>query len=326
MTVTIHIQPSGKRFHSEGRSTLLEAGLRAGLALDYGCSNGNCGQCLAKVVSGDVERIRHHDFSLSESQRLQNVVLMCSHTALTDVTLEAVEAGGSRDIPRQYVSARVRNVEIINGNVALLHLKTPRAQRLRFLAGQKVRLLTRDKRQAEHFISSCPCDDMNLHFQVPIDTGDDFARYLVESAARGDKIDVEGPFGDFVLDENTSRELVFVASWTGFAPMRSLIEQAMALELAQPLHLLWIARDPQDRYQHNLCRSWQDAFDNFNYRAWDIGPYKQEVDAEQLLAQLGIAPKQLSDCDFYLADSAGGSIKTTGELIVPKSFLSERPA
>ena len=95
MTVKVQIQPSGHHFHSEGQSTLLEAGLRAGLALDYGCSNGNCGQCLAKLVSGEVKKIRHHDFSLSEHQRLKNVILMCCHTAVTDVTLEAAVAGDS---------------------------------------------------------------------------------------------------------------------------------------------------------------------------------------------------------------------------------------
>src|SRR5665811_1375182 len=131
MPKNIKILPSGRVFTCEGNSTLLEAGLHAGLALDYGCSNGNCGQCLAKIISGEVKKVCHHDYSISEEKRLSGHVLMCSNTALTDITLEAIEAGGSSEIPRQQITARVRRLEIINSNVALLHLKTPRTNRLR---------------------------------------------------------------------------------------------------------------------------------------------------------------------------------------------------
>ena len=158
MPANIKILPSGHTFTSEGNSTLLEAGLRSGLALDYACSNGNCGQCLAKIVSGEVQKVRHHDYVINEEQRCSGHVLMCCNSAVSDVILEADEARDSADLPLQQLTARVKNIEIANGNIALVHLKTPRSNRLRFLAGQYVRLGGNNMPAADHAITDPTVD------------------------------------------------------------------------------------------------------------------------------------------------------------------------
>jgi len=300
MPKTVRIQPSGRTFISEGRSTLLEAGLQAGLALDYGCSNGNCGKCLARIVSGEVKKVHHHDFAISEQQRLNHYVLMCSHLPVTDVTLEATEADDNFQIPLQNITARVRTLEIVNSSVALLHLKTPRTQRLRFLAGQKVNLGGNGIPPAEYAIGSCPCDDMNLHFQIPR-TGRAFSDYVFNDLKRGDHIEINGPTGDFLLNERSNKPLVFIARHTGFAGIRSLIEHAMALELVQDMHLVWITDNPRDRYQHNLCRSWNDAFDNFNYVPLD----SRAVDVALVFGSLGISRSEFGAYEIYVAADEG---------------------
>jgi len=101
MTAHVRILPSGHDFFSEGNSNLLEAGLRSGLALNYGCSNGNCGECLARVVSGEVQNIQPHDYKISDAKKASGHVLMCCNTAVTDVVLEAPEAHGASEIPQQ---------------------------------------------------------------------------------------------------------------------------------------------------------------------------------------------------------------------------------
>ncbi len=100
MAKNVHILPSGRDIISEGNSTLLEAGLSAGLALGYGCSNGNCGECIARVVSGEVQKIRHHDYRIGDAMSASGHVLMCSNAAVTDVVLEAPEAHNASEIPR----------------------------------------------------------------------------------------------------------------------------------------------------------------------------------------------------------------------------------
>ena len=301
MTVKVKILPSGRTFVSEGKSTLLEAGLSSGLALGYGCSNGNCGECLAKVVSGEVQQVQHHDYRISPDQQASGHVLMCANAAMTDVIIEAPEAS-SQEIPQQQITAKVRGISFANDNVALLHLKTPRTNRLRFLAGQQVQLGGNGLPVASYPISSCPCDDMNLHFQIPECSKDEFSNFVFHGLKKGDAVDVNGPEGDFVLDEDSKRPLVFIAWHTGFAPIRSLIEHAMALDEDETMHLAWLARNKEDRYQDNLCRSWEDAMDNFVYVPIDIDiPAHDIFDAELMLKQLNIEPAKLANYDFYIS-------------------------
>jgi len=301
MQHNIKILPGGRTLPCDGNSTLLEAGLRAGLALGYGCSNGNCGECMARVVSGEVLKVRHHDFVISEEKRNSGHVLMCCNSAATDVVLEAPEAHGSNEIQRQEISARVRNIEIVNGDVALLHLKTPRTKRLRFLAGQQVQLEAAGIGPGVYPIGSCPCDDMNLHFQLPRVPGTAFSEHVFTRLGKGDQVDITGPDGNFVLDETSERPLVFLAWHTGFAPVRSLIEHAMALEFPGSIQLVWMALDKRDRYQDNLCRSWQDAFDNFRYLPLDADPRDGSISTAGILKLLNIDPADVDNHSFYVA-------------------------
>jgi len=304
MAITIQILPSGRKFVSEGNSNLLEAGLRSGLALGYGCSNGNCGECLAKIISGEVQKVRHHDYRISAESQASGYVLMCCNTAITDIVLEAPEASDSSEIPDQSITARVKSTVIVNDDVALIHLKTPRTNRLRFLAGQYVLLGGSNMPVAAHSISSCPCDDMNLHFQIPGLSGNEFSDHVFNQLQKGDTIDINGPQGDFVLNENSPRPLVFIAWHTGFGPVRSLIEHAMALDVTGDIHLAWIARNKNDRFLDNLCRSWNDAMDDFNYVPIDADLSDSAIDAESIFEKLNIKPGNLADFDFYIAGNS----------------------
>ena len=245
----VTLRPSGREYFAEGNDTLLEAALRAGLALNYGCSSGNCGLCKARVVSGETKRVRHHDYVFSETEKSMGYILTCSHAAVTDVVIEALEANRPEDIPVQEIETKVRAVETL-GNVTRLMLQTPRTSRLRFLAGQSVTLGERD-----YPIASCPCDDRNLEFHIPLDDA-------LAGAQRGQSLMLHGPFGNFVLREDTGRQPCFIVSGTGFAPVKSLIEHAMALDVYASIALFRIG---EDRYLSNLCRAWEDALDNFSY-------------------------------------------------------------
>ena len=302
MTAHVRILPSGHDFFSEGSSSLLEGGLRSGLALNYACSNGNCGQCMARVVSGEVSKTSHHDYIISDELKASGHVLMCCNTAVTDVVLEALEAHSASDIPQQKITARVKKVAFPEENVALLHLKTPRTNRLRFLAGQYVLLGGNNTPAANHSVSSCPCDDMNLHFQIPRIAGNEFSDHVFNTLKNGDEVEINGPRGEFTLDENSPRSLVFIVWHTGFAPIRSLVEHAMALETAETIHVVWIAPSTKERYLSNLCRSWQDALDNFIYTSIDA-EMKPETAGKNtaIISKLTLNLDDLADYDFYIA-------------------------
>lgn len=271
MAAHVRIAPSGHDFFQEGHDTLLEAALRAGVALDYGCSNGNCGRCKARVVSGQVKKVRNHDYVISEAERNQGYMLLCSNTAVSDVDLEAPVAGGVQDIPFQQIDAHVKHIEALGNDRLLLHLQTPRTHRMRFLAGQSAMLMIGKSVSATLPIASCPCDDRNLHFHVRRLPGNVFSDYVFDKLKRNDEIRVEGPQGEFILQEKAARPLIFVAFDDGFAPLKSLAEHAMALDSGVAMHLYWVASTLEDIYLPNIGRAWNDALDDFRFTPLVVG-------------------------------------------------------
>ena len=292
MSAHIEIQPSNHEFWLEGKNSILEAAVRSGISLNYGCTSGNCGLCKARVVSGEVRKIQHHDYVLSEAEKNMNYVLLCRCTAVTDLVIEALEAKDEKDIPYQEVTTRVKKTALLNDNVLELHLQTPRVQRLRFLAGQSVTLTLPDNSTADLPIASCPCDDRNLLFHIPHDENKTSKNRLRDGLAKGDEIIVTGPHGHFLLNENSGRTQLYIAFGTGFAPIKSLIEHAMAIDANATMHLYWIVDNEEDLYLNNLCRSWNDALDDFHYHP-TIG--------EDSLQTITDGQIHLTECDVYVA-------------------------
>lgn len=262
MAPTVTIQPSGHEFVVEGNDTLLEAALRNGVSLNYGCSNGNCGECKGRVVSGEVTKVHAHDFVLKQAEKDAGVILLCSYAPVTDVVIESSVAG-ARDIPVQRLTARVKSVEIFNPQMAALHILAPRSQRLRFLGGQSIEIRINNASRSCP-IASCPCEDRHIEVHIPRHAGDALTESVFTALKANDTVEVEGPFGEFVLDEDSPRPIIFLAFGAGFAPIKSLIQHAMSLDLTESMDLHWLA-DAAGHYQDNLCRAWADALDNFNY-------------------------------------------------------------
>lgn len=301
MSARVTLRPSGHEFEVEGRDTLLQGALRAGLSINYGCGNGSCGMCKVRVISGEVTRTVHSDYTLSQAEKAQGYVLACAHTAASaEVTLETLEAAGPADIPLQHITATVRAVTPLAPDTMQLHLQTPRTHRLRFLAGQSVTLAVAggDAAQARHPVASCPCDDRNLHFFLPRDAEDPLAARVFGGGVKpGDAVTVWGPHGQFTLAAG-SKPLVFVACDHGFAPVKSLIEHALSLDAAPSMTLFWLATMRDGHFLHNQCRAWSAALDEFEYNLL------ADSDPASGALQVGRAMRAdvfAIDCDFYLA-------------------------
>lgn len=303
MSAHVTVRPSGREFFVEGSETLLKAALRAGLTPNYGCGNGNCGLCKARVVAGETRAVAPSDYRLSAAEKAQNHVLMCVCTALgSDLVLEVLEAGTPEDIPEQRIVAKVRGIDALNDEVMRLHLQTPRSDRLRFLAGQRVTLglgpaaAGGSDIHGEYPVASCPCDDRNLVFHVGRadrpGASADFSQCVFDGRIKaGDDISVWGPWGDFVLEKASLRPLVFIAIDEGFAPVNSLIEHAIAVDAAESIALYWASSRPGGQYLPNQCRAWAAALDEFSYLPLAV---------DELSAALA-AHRGLATSDVFLA-------------------------
>ena len=313
MSAVVRILPSGHEFVVEADELLLQAALRSGLALEFGCTNGSCGECKGRVKEGEVRRIRFHDYVIHDAEKREGTVLLCCCTADSDATIEAGEAGVPDDIPVQNVRARLYKQEGIADEFAMVHLRVMRGKMLRFFAGQHIRLKSAGSEAVDISIASCPCDGLNLEFHFDRRNGGDLSARAFAGFAKSDRFEVEGPRGRFTLDEESDRPLVFIACDVAIAPIKSIIEHAINLELSQPMVLHWHTTRANGHYQHNYFRSLSDALDEFRYVR--IGG-AMSADALTDLPDLGTV-------DVYLAGSEEFA-KTARELLLARGLPEER--
>jgi CDP-4-dehydro-6-deoxyglucose reductase len=264
LTAHIKLLPSGKEFVAQDTETVLEAALRSGVSISYSCNNGTCGECKAHLLSGRVNQLVGQDYCFSEAEKNRNAILLCNITAASDLEIEVHEANSAQDIPLQKVPTRVDKLERLSNDIMVVHLRTPRSQTLNFLAGQHVSLEAAGIPPRNKSIASCPCNAMHLQFHIRHVPDDPFSEHVFTKLKVADTVTINGPMGDFLLDEESKRPIIFFAYETGFGPVKSIIEHAIALDLQQPIHLYWLAREGEF-YLGNYCRSWEDALDNFTY-------------------------------------------------------------
>jgi CDP-4-dehydro-6-deoxyglucose reductase len=264
MTYKITLNPSGHEFELEGKETILRAGLRSGLNLAHYCMNGTCGECCARLLEGKIKHCRHHDFRLSEQQKKEQFFLTCCCQPGSDLVLEMPEQNDAQEIPFQEIAAKVSSIKPFSGYVMELHLRTPRSKVLDFLSGQSV-VLEFNGMQYEAGLSSCPCDGMNLRFHIPKDDSV-FSKNLYDgNIEKNSQVMVKGPSGQFTLNEESTKNLVFLAWETGFSQVQSMIDHAISVDEDRHIQLFWLAGHQIGHYHLNYCRAWEDVLDHFNF-------------------------------------------------------------
>lgn len=269
-----------QQFAIENKETILEAAIRAGISLNYGCSSGTCGLCKARLVEGHISEVRVPEFVLTEAEKLQGFFLSCLNTACDDIVMDALTAGSGKEIPVQEITVKVRKIEHVADQVYRLVLQTPRTKRLRFLAGQYVELISVRAGSSHFAIASCPCEDRLIEFHLRVLQGDQFTSFVQNGLKVGDTLKVKGPYGEFGYDDQAQRSVILVAFDTGFAAIKSLLEHITAQEKETSIKLIWMSCGQEGLYMNNLCRSWNDAFDLFSYQGIALDASFKELIAD----------------------------------------------
>lgn len=225
---------------------------------------GTCGQCQIRLLHGQIKRVKHHDFSIRQADRLRGNFLSCSYTADSPtLVIEALEARCSADIPRQHINARIKNVTQVSADIAIVSVQTPRSTRLRFLPGQNVRLTLDSEISADLPIASCPCDDRNLEFHLRRLPNDAFSGLLFKQTSFPLAVSIDGPWGE--VEKKISYGPTICLSFdVHIAAIKSWIEQQLADETERCIQLYWFAAE-DEFYLSKLLSSWRDAFDTFTY-------------------------------------------------------------
>lgn len=281
MSYQVTLKSSGKQFTVNPDETLLEAALHQGVNLPYGCKNGACGSCKGKVLEGQVAHGEHSASALSRADEVSGATLFCCAYPQSDLLIEAREVQGAGDIAIRKVPCRVNTISKPNQDVAILQLQLPAAERFQFLAGQYLEFLLKDGQRRAYSIAVAPDQVGPLELHIRHTPGGVFTDFVFGATAPAlkekDILRFEGPLGSFFLREDSQKPIIFVASGTGLAPIKSIIEQMQAKKILRPIHLYWGGRRPSDLYLNGLCQSWVDEIPHFKYTPVISDPQAEDI-------------------------------------------------
>ena len=259
MSFNIKIQPSGHEFPAAADESILEAALAHGLLLPYSCRNGACGVCKSKVVTGEVDYGEHQDTTLTDAEKAAGMALFCCARPLSDLVIESHEVTRAQEIPVKMLPCRVEKMRKVADDVMVLSLKLPANERLQFLAGQYIDILQKDDKPRSFSLANAPHDDAFLELHVRNIAGGTFTEHVFNRMKERDILRIKGPLGTFFLREEIDKPIVFVASGTGFAPVKAIIEHALKIGFRHEMHFYWGVRKVSDLYMLDKISTWEEA-------------------------------------------------------------------
>ena len=265
MAFNVTIRQSGKQFQVEADEPVLTAALRQGVGLPYGCKNGACGSCKGLVVKGEVEQRPHSSSALSNDEKTRGMALFCCATAQTDLEIDIREISGVGDMQVKKLPCRVNAIERVADDVVVLKLQLPANERLQYLAGQYIEFILKDGKRRSYSMATPPHHDGPLELHIRHMPGGVFTDHVFGTMKERDILRFEGPLGTFFLREDSTKPIVLLASGTGFAPIKAIIEHAIFKKLDRPMTLYWGGRRRKDLYMAELAEQWAREVPNFKF-------------------------------------------------------------
>jgi len=256
MAFQISVQPSQHVFQAEADETILDAALRQGLMPPYGCRDGACGACRGKVLSGRVDHGKAQIHALGEEDRHAGFALFCCAKAQCDLVIESRELRSALDVPVKTLPARVQKLTLAAPDVMIMELKLPASERLQFFAGQYIEILLKNGRRRAFSLANAPHDDSCLQLHIRHMPGGQFTDPVFSTMKERDMLRFNGPHGSFFLREESDKPMLLVAGGTGFAPIKAIVEHAIAEKSTRPMAIYWGGRTRADLYLQTLAEKW----------------------------------------------------------------------
>ena len=258
MSLTVTLKPAERSFTVDRDERILAAAIRQGIGLPYGCRDGACGSCKSRLLEGRVIHGAHQSKALSADEESAGFILTCCATPQTDCVVEARSVPGAGEFPILKLPSRVMAIDKPSPDVAVLKLQLPANQNLQYRAGQYVEFILRDGARrsysmanAPHLLGTPPAIELHIR-HMP---GGKFTDHVFGAMKEKDILRMEGPFGSFFLREASEKPLVLLASGTGFAPIKALIEHMEFKGITRPAVLYWGCRSKADLYLHEWAEA-----------------------------------------------------------------------
>lgn len=247
VSVKLH---NGKTFSSEPGTSLLDSAKAAGITLEYSCRTGRCGVCKATVLSGETEALKG-EASLTAEELAAGMILTCCRQAISDVEIDAEDIGALGDIVVKTLPCRIDTVTRLADNVVEVILRVPPTSKLHYLPGQYLDVIGEGGLRRSYSIANAPRADGKLELQIREVEQGSMSKYWFGSAKSNDLLRLEGPLGTFCLRDKDASTLVFLATGTGIAPVKAILEQLLSnpeLVAGKQVLIYWGGRTPADIY------------------------------------------------------------------------------
>jgi len=252
---TLQISPHGRTLQASPARSILDAALHAGLNLPHSCKSGHCASCRARLISGRIRYPHGRPLGLSAVEESQGFILTCQAQPLTDVAIEARLIARVGEAEIKTLPCRIASTHPLAPDVLQVMLRLPAVETLAFLPGQYLDVLLEDGSRRSFSIASPPHDAGLLELHVRRAPGGRFTERLFAAPAAGALLRIEGPLGSFIYSES-ARPAILIAGGTGFAPLKSMLRQALERGSSRELHVYWGARTPVDLYESALLEEW----------------------------------------------------------------------
>ena len=240
----------GKAFSQSAGQTLLDAAAKSGICLPYSCKTGRCSTCKCKVLIGQsVATV--DELGLTLDEKAQGFILSCVRIALTDMFIE-VEDLGDQVIPEvKTLPSRISSLEKLAPDVLSVKLRFPPNTPFAYLAGQYVDVIGPGGTRRSYSVANAPASDNQLQLHIRAVQSGIMSQYWFDQAKVNDLLRIHGPLGSFFFRPLNGLHLIFLATGTGIAPVKAMLEQLAATATAdRPLSVTvyWGGREPQDLY------------------------------------------------------------------------------
>jgi CDP-4-dehydro-6-deoxyglucose reductase, E3 len=262
---TIQIATSGREFNARAGETILTAALRQGIVLPYSCKNGTCASCKCRLLEGKVGYPFNPPAALNQSDLAEGNILACQAVADGDVTIEAREITQVAEIPVRLLPARVECLDAFTDDIMRIRLKLPRAGRLQFLAGQYVDILLPGGKRRAFSIASPPSEPDFIELHIKRVDGGGFTGHVFSDMQKKEILRIEGPLGTFFVRRKSDRPMVMMGGGTGFAPLKSMVEELIESGDTRPIQLFWGVAKESDLYARDLIDQWEAEHGHFSF-------------------------------------------------------------
>ena len=269
MSYQVTLQPSQHQFSAEPDQSVLDAALAAGILLPYSCRSGACSTCKARVVSGTCDAGPTVAQVLAPQEIAEGYTLLCQARATSDLVVESREVRLASDIQVRKLPARVTEMRRAAPDVTLLTLQLPAAEPFNFNAGQYVEVILKNGKRRSYSMANAPHHAGKLELHIRHLPGGLFTDHVFGAGDTAMKereiLRLEGPHGSFFLREDSKKPIVLLASGTGFAPIKAIVEHIQHLQIARQVTLYWGGRRPVDLYMDGRAHEWVASLPDFAY-------------------------------------------------------------